>query len=179
MKMKTTVAGVVVVGALASMGALPAAGQAVWEESAFPGGMEFRLRNAEGAAIVLQCLDQGIGAGFALPAPLGATERASVRAVPGRRRNVAVTSLTDRVIKVDRSRGLDFVLDLLRTSARLDLRISDQQASFDVLGSESIVHRCGQQEAPLRLPPTPINLSFATSLQPSTPAPATGQGGRQ
>lgn len=177
--MKTMVAAVVVVGALASTGALPAAAQAVWEENAFEGGMEFRLRNAEGAAIALQCLDQGIGAGFALPAPLGATERASVRAVPGRRRHVAVTTLADRVLRVDSSRGLDFVLDLLRTSARLDLQVSGQQVSFDVFGSESIVHRCLQKEAPLRSPPTPINLSFATSLQPSTPAPATRQGGRE
>ena len=175
--MKTIVAAVVV-GTLASTGALPAAGQAEWEESAFQGGVEFRLRNAEGAAIVLQCLDQGIGAGFTLPAPVGATERASVRAVPGQRRNVAVKPLTNRVIRVDSSRGLDFVLDMLWTSARLDLRVSGQQASFDVFGSESIVHRCRQKEVPLRSPPTPINLSFVTSLQPSTPAPATRQGGR-
>ena len=176
--MKIRITTLVLFDVLAAFAVASAGGQAQWNERAVQDGMEFRLRNAEGAAIVLQCLDQGIGAGFALPSPLGATERASVRAVPGRRRNVAVTPLADRVIRIDRSRGLDFVLDLLRTSVRLDLRVSDQQASFEVFGSESIVHRCRQKEAPLRSPPTPINLSFATSLQPSTPAAATRQGGR-
>ena len=164
--MKRTIAAVVA-GVLATLVAMPAAaGQAVWEETSIEqGGVQFRLSNHEGAAILLQCLAQGIGAAFGLPAPLGPTERALVHAVPGGRRNVAVTPLAERVVRIDRSGELDFVLDLLRTSARLVLRISDQQASFDVFGSESIVHRCRGQDAPLRAPPTPINLSFRTSLQ--------------
>jgi len=52
------------------------------------------------------------------PATVALCLAAMVRAVPGRRRNVAVTPLADRAIGVDSSRGLDFALDLLRTSAR-------------------------------------------------------------
>ena len=56
---------VVLVGSIWTLGPVAAAGQVEWEESTVPGGMQFSLRNAEGAAIVLQCVDQGIGVGFA------------------------------------------------------------------------------------------------------------------
>lgn len=80
--MKSSIAAAVMVGSIATLGPAAAAGQAAWEESTFPGGMQFHLRNAEGAAIVLECVDQGIRVGFAFAAPLLATERSPCAPFP-------------------------------------------------------------------------------------------------
>ena len=62
--MKRTIAAVVA-GVLATLVAMPAAaGQAVWEETPIEqGGVQFRLSNHEGAAILLQCLPRGSARG--------------------------------------------------------------------------------------------------------------------
>ena len=143
--MKSNITAVVLVGSIATLGPVAAAGQAAWEESTIPGGMQFRLRNAEGAAIVLQCVDQGIGVGFAFAEPIRETARVLLRAVPGERLYAGVTPTDERAIRVEGYRGLDFVLSTLRTKARILARASNQQASFDVFGSESVVHQCLRQ----------------------------------
>lgn len=158
--MKRTMAAIVA-WALATLVAGPAAGQAVWEESAHAGGMEFQLRNDQGAAIVLQCLAHGIGVGVAFAESLEAPVRMSVRAIPGERENFAVTPVAANVLQIDGSRGLDFLLNNLRTVSRIAVRVSGRQASFDVFGSESVVQQCLlQQEDVFRGPSPAIGLSF-------------------
>lgn len=143
--MKSSIAAAVMVGSIATLGPAAAAGQAAWEESTFPGGMQFHLRNAEGAAIVLECVDQGIRVGFAFAAPLLATERVALRAVPGERLYAGVTRVDERAIRVEGHRGLDFVLKTLRTKARILVRASNHRASFDIFGSEVVVQQCLRQ----------------------------------
>ena len=159
--MKTFLGTVVLSGALATMHAVPAAGQAVWDEAVYEDGVEFQLRNDEGAAIVLQCLAHGIGAGVAFGEPIEGPSRLSIRAIPGERRNIAVTPVAVNVVQIDGSRGRDFLLNNLRTVARIAVRISGRQASWDVFGSDSVVSRClQQQEDVFRGPGPAISLSF-------------------
>ena len=80
---------VVLLGALATLGAVPAAGQAQWNVTDVEGGKEFRLFHESGAAILLQCLTRGTGAAIQLAEPVEA-RRVAMRGIPGGRRNVAV-----------------------------------------------------------------------------------------
>ena len=159
--MRANIAALVVVGSISMPGSVSAAGQAVWDESVHEGGVELRLRNAEGAAIVLQCLAHGIGVGVAFAEPLEGPARMSMRAIPGERHNFAVTPVAANVVQIDGTRGLDFLLNNLRSVSRIAVRISGRQASFDVFGSESVVQRCLQhQEDVFRGPSPAIGLSF-------------------
>ena len=56
MMVKRMVTALVLLGALATLGAVPAAGQAQWNVTDVEGGKEFRLFHESGAAILLQCL---------------------------------------------------------------------------------------------------------------------------
>ncbi len=53
MTMKSTVTAMVLLGALATLGAVPVAGQAQWNETDVEGGKEFRLFTEAGDSILL------------------------------------------------------------------------------------------------------------------------------
>ncbi len=145
--MKTTITAIAMLGALATIGAGPAAAQAQWDSRDLAGGgKEFQLRNDEGAVIILACLVNGQAAAFGFPEPIRPTERATVRGVPGGRENVAVTPVNDRVLQIAGGRGLDFTFDLLRESTRISVRASGESTSFEVFGSTSIISECLNQE---------------------------------
>ncbi len=139
------------VAVLGTVGTVPAAAQAQWDESRLESGtVEFRLRNDDGAAIVLGCRVNGVYTGFEFPEPLEDTERATLRGIPGDRQNVAVARVNERAFRVT-GRGIDETLRLLRTSSRLNVRLAGESADFEVFGSRSTVLGClARQEA---LPP--------------------------
>jgi hypothetical protein len=136
--------------ALVAAGAVPAAAQPAWSTTELGGGSaQFQLANDEGASIILVCELRGVNGGFEFPAPVDATERATLRAVPGERQNVAVTPVSDRLFQLTGGRGVDTLLRLLRTTANLYVRLSGEQAAFEVFGSDSIVSECLQRQEPL------------------------------
>ncbi len=139
------------VAALGAVGTLTAAGQVPqWDRRALDGGaVEFRLQNDEGAAIILACHRQGVSAGFEFPSPLEDTERATIRGIPGELQNVAVSRVSDRVVSVTSVQGLDAMLRLLRNTARLQVRVAGERASFNIFGSNTVVSECleGQEDA--------------------------------
>ena len=141
---------IAVVVALVAAGAAPAAAQPAWSTTELGGGSaQFQLANEDGASIILVCELRGVNAGFEFPAPVDATERATLRAVPGERQNVAVAPVSDRLFQVTGGRGVDTLLRLLRTTANLYVRLSGEQAAFAVYGSDSIVSECLQRQEPL------------------------------
>ncbi len=141
---------IAVVVALVAAGAAPAAAQPAWSTTELGGGSaQFQLANEDGASIILVCELRGVNAGFEFPAPVDATERATLRAVPGERQNVAVAPVSDRLFQVTGGRGVDTLLRLLRTTANLYVRLSGEQAAFAVFGSDSIVSECLQRQEPL------------------------------
>ena len=143
---KTIVAVVVLVAA----GAAPAAAQPAWSTTELGGGSaQFQLANDEGASIILVCELRGVNGGFEFSAPVDATERATLRAVPGERQNVAVTPVSDRLFQLTGGRGVDTLLRLLRTTANLYVRLSGEEAAFQVFGSDSIVSECLERQEPL------------------------------
>ncbi len=148
--MKTTIAAI---GMSVAFGAAPAAGQAQWDAREIQGGTEFQLRNDDGATIILACVVQGVGVGFAFARPMERTERATVRGIPGARQNVAVAPVSDRIVQIAGARGLDFTLEALRTAANLSVRASGQRASFKVFGSHSIVSQCEERQEDPTLKP--------------------------
>ena len=144
--MKKVIAAVVVI---AAAGAAPAA-QPAWSTTELGGGSaQFQLANEDGASIILVCELRGVNAGFEFPVPVDATERATLRAVPGERQNVAVAPVSDRLFQLTGGRGVDTLLRLLRTTANLRVRLSGEQAAFAVFGSDSIVSECLQRQEPL------------------------------
>ena len=143
--MRKIIAAVVVI---AAAGAAPAA-QPAWSTTELGGGAQFQLANEDGASIILVCELRGVNAGFEFPAPVDATERATLRAVPGERQNVAVAPVSDRLFQLTGGRGVDTLLRLLRTTANLRVRLSGEQAAFAVFGSDSIVSECLQRQEPL------------------------------
>ena len=145
--MRKTVAAVVM---LVAAGAAPAAAQPAWSTTELGGGSaQFQLANDEGASIILVCELRGVNGGFEFPAPVDATERATLRAVPGERQNVAVTPVSDRLFQLTGGRGVDTLLRLLRTTANLYVRLSGEEAAFQVFGSDSVVSECLQRQEPL------------------------------
>ena len=111
------------------------------------GATEFRLRNDDGASVILGCQLNGVGMGFEFGEPIDETNRATVRGIPGERHNVAVNPNGDRMVVLAGGRGLDQTLNLLRTSARLSVRAGGGEATFEIFGSESVVNECiGQEE---------------------------------
>lgn len=148
--MKTTVAAIVALGLLATIGAAPAAGQAQWASMDVQGGgKQFQLNNDDGSAIVLLCLVNGQAVGFQFAEPLESTDRATVRGTPGGRENVQVAQVNERLLQVAGARGRDFTLDLLQSASRLSVRASGQDADFEIFGSESTVRECIEQQEEL------------------------------
>jgi hypothetical protein len=145
--MERTIAAVAVLGVLMTFGAVPAAGQQeLWEVCNLEGGgKEFQLLNGEGAAIILACRLQGMGAGFEFVEPIEPTQRAMVRGIPGARENVAVEPVSPYTVQVAGGRSLDFTLAMLRSASSLYVRASGQGASFKVFGSAAIVEQCLEQ----------------------------------
>ncbi len=145
--MRKTIAAVVV---LVAAGTAPAAAQPAWSTTDLGGGSaQFQLANDEGASIILVCELRGVNGGFEFPAPVDATERATLRAVPGERQNVAVTPVSDRLFQLTGGRGVDTLLRLLRTTANLYVRLSGEEAAFQVFGSDSVVSECLERQEPL------------------------------
>ena len=145
--MRKTIAAVVV---SVAAGTVPAAAQPAWSTTDLGGGSaQFQLANAEGASIILVCELRGVNGGFEFPAPVDATERATLRAVPGERQNVAVTPVSDRLFQLTGGRGVDTLLRLLRTTANLYVRLSGEEAAFQVFGSDSVVSECLERQEPL------------------------------
>ena len=144
--MRKTLATVVV---LVAVGAAPAGAQPAWETTDLGGGSaQFRLANDDGAALLLVCGLQGVNGGFEFAAPVDAAERATLRAVPGERQNVAVVPVSDRLFQLTGGRGIDTLLQMLRTTANLTVRLSGERAAFAVFGSDSIVSECLQRQEP-------------------------------
>jgi len=144
--MRTIITASTIFVALTTAGTTPIAGQPQWAERAIDNGVtEFRLSNDEGASVILVCSTQGLSAGFEFPTVLEATERASVRGIPGERQNIPVAPIGDRMLQIAGGRGLDFTLELLREAANLSVRAGGESASFEVFGSASIVAECVDQ----------------------------------
>ena len=153
--MKTVIAAI---GMSVAFGAVPAAGQAQWDAREIQGGVEFQLRNDDGAAIFLACVVRGVAVGFAFARPMERTERATVRGFPGARENIAVAPVNDHIVQIVGARGVDFALGVLRTAANLSVLASGQRAHFKIFGSDAIVSQCQErQEDPTGNP----NLSMA------------------
>lgn len=135
---------------LFAAGAAPTAAQPAWTTTELGGGSaQFQLTNEDGASLILVCELRGVNGGFEFPAPVDATERATLRAVPGERQNVAVTPINDRLFQLTGGRGVDTFLRLLRTTASLRVSLSGERAAFQVFGSDSIVSECLQRQEPL------------------------------
>lgn len=145
--MRSATAALAVIGVLATAGAVTAAGQQDrWEARNLEGGgKEFLLFNDDGAAIILACRLQGMGAGFAFAEPVDATNRAMVRGIPGARQNIFVDPVSDHTVQVAGGRGLDFTMAMLRTASSLYVRASGQASTFAVFGSATIVEQCLEQ----------------------------------
>ena len=134
---------------LVAVGAAPAGAQPAWETTDLGGGSaQFRLANDDGAALLLVCGLQGVNGGFEFAAPVDAAERATLRAVPGERQNVAVVPVSDSLFQLTGGRGIDTLLQMLRTTANLTVRLSGERAAFAVFGSDSIVSECLQRQEP-------------------------------
>ena len=145
--MRKIIAAVVV---LVAVGAVPAGAQPAWETTDLGGGSsQFQLANDDGASIILVCGLRGVNGGFEFAAPMDAAERATLRAVPGERQNVAVVPVSDRLFQLTGGRGIDTLLQMLRTTANLSVRLGGERAAFEVFGSDSIVSECLQRQEPL------------------------------
>ena len=125
------------------------AAQAAWHTTDLgDGGAEYRLSNDEGASLLLRCGRGVVVAGFEFPAPVNATGRALLRAIPGEQRNVAVRAVGKRLLQLTGATSLDAFLRLLSlpTTANLRVRAGGEQATFRVFGSDSIIRECRQRQ---------------------------------
>ena len=144
---KRTVTVFALLGLLATLGAVPAAGQAAWVENDVEGGKEFRLFTPAGDAIFLQCLTRGTGAALQFAQPVGSVRGVTMRGVPGGQRNVAVRSQAGGYfLAIASGSGRDFMFRMLRNAASLTVRVDDRELSFNVFGSDQIVSLCLQQQ---------------------------------
>ena len=87
--MKTRILALTLLNVLAACAVASAGGQAQRDERAVQGGVEFRLLNDEGTAVVLRCADQEVHAGFVFAEPIETPRGALVigrltRVEPGR-----------------------------------------------------------------------------------------------
>lgn len=147
MTIRSKVAALVLLGAFATLGAVPAAGQAPWVENDVEGGKEFRLFTAAGDAIFLQCLTRGTGAALQFAQPVASVRGVTMRGVPGGQRNIAVRWQSGGYfLAIASGPGRDFLFRLLRNAASINFRVGDRQLSFDVFGSDQIVSLCLQQQ---------------------------------
>ena len=145
---------IAVVAVLVAASGAPAA-QVAWNaEDLGGGGAEFRLGNAEGAAIVLVCQRTGVSAGFEFPTAPGLADSASIRGLPGgERQNVTIAPVNDHVLRLTSGRGLEGLLQLLQGAPILDVRAGGTRASFRVFGSAPVVRQClERQDEELRDP---------------------------
>ena len=151
--MKTRILVLAASHVLAVFAVASAGGQAQWTERAIQGGVEFRLLNDEGTAIVLRCADQEVHAGFAFTEPMEAARGALVigrgtHVEPGRflapsmRRSFPVAQVDDRTVQVASGPGLAFTLAMLRAGATIHVRTAGRRASFEVAGSDSMLAHC-------------------------------------
>lgn len=68
--MKTRILVLASLNLLAAFAVASAGGQTQWDEGAVQGGVEFRLLNDEGTAIVLRYTDREVHAAFAFTEPI-------------------------------------------------------------------------------------------------------------
>ena len=133
--------------AIGAFGAVPADGQAQWNETDVEGGKEFRLFTGAGDAIFLQCLTRGTGAALQFAQPVGSVRGVTMRGIPGGQRNVAVRwQAGGYFLAIASGPGRDFMFRMLRNAASLNVRAGDRELSFDVFGSDQIVSQCLQQQ---------------------------------
>lgn len=151
--MRVTIETMAVIGVLATVAAVPAVGQQErWDarDLQVEGGAkakEFRLHSdSGGSALVLQCLNQAVGAGFEFAESIEPTQRITVRGVPGPQRNIAVQPVGDRALRIASGRGRDFLLRMLSGAASVSVSASGQRLWFQVFGSDTIVSQCIQQQ---------------------------------
>ena len=146
-------AGFFVFGALVTFAGDSGAAHAQWNERAVQGGVEFRLLNDQGAAIVLLCTEQEMRVGFVFAEPIESAagallygETASVESgshlSPHVRQSFPVAQLDAQTVQVVSGRGLDFTLRLLGAATRVHLRSGGGRTSFEVSGSDSILTQC-------------------------------------
>ena len=142
-----------VFGVVATVAAVPAAGQPDrWDarDLAVEGGArakEFRLlSDSGGSMLILQCLNQAVGAGFAFAESVEPTQRVTVRGVPGPQRNIAVQPIGDRALRIASGRGRDFLLRMLSSASSVSVDASGKRVRFQVFGSDTIVSQCLQQQ---------------------------------
>lgn len=165
--MKTRILVLTVLNVLATFAVASAGGQAQWDERAVQGGVEFRLLNDKGAAIVLRCTDQGVHAEFMFAEPIEEARGALVRGQfakvgPGRvlpsgrilpsseHRFPVVAQVSDRTVQVVSGRGVASTLVLLANATNIRVRTAGRLASFEVAGSDSMLARCPRAEDWLR-----------------------------
>ena len=155
--MKTRILALTLLNVLAACAVASAGGQAQWDERAVQGGVEFRLLNDEGTAVVLRCADQEVHAGFVFTEPIETPGGALVigrltRVEPGRilppsmRRSFPVAQVDDRTVQIVSGPGLDFTLAMLRAAANIHVHTAGRRASFEVAGSDRILPHCPQAE---------------------------------
>ena len=133
-----------------ALGERAAGQQARWTPREIPGGMEFRLQNDAGAQIILECLPDGVAMGFRFPVGpfprFASIERLTVREIPGRQRNIAVSLRSNRswsLFEIVTARGRDSVFQMLRRAAWLSVRASPSETTaFEVFGSAAIATQC-------------------------------------
>ena len=162
-----------------ALGASPLA-QAEWDQiNLAPDGMEYRLRNADGATIILVCQTDGVLAGFEFPDSHNNPGRATVRAIPGQRENVAVTPVSDRVVRITGLAGTTMMLALLREAPRMHVRIDGASTFFRTGGSRHIVSGCFERQEDLPGGNTPAGVPPFQSLcfNSLTTGPCNPEGG--
>ena len=124
--MRVTIAAMAVFGVLLTVAAGPAGAQQQRWDAARPSGrwrqgLPFRLRNGEGAAIILQCLQQAVGAGFEFTEPIeltttpNASRCAAFRASGGTSRS---RRSSDRVFRVASGPGRRLPVAYARAAPR-------------------------------------------------------------
>ena len=172
---KRTVTVLTLLGALALLGAVPAAGQARWDETDVQGGKEFRLVNDAGATILLQCLTRGVGAAIQLAEPVESARRVAMRGIPGGRRNVAVRQQAGGYfLSISSGPGRDFMFRMLRNAASLSVR---RGRPGTVL--RRVRERPDRQPVPAAAGGRPAELTRRPSLSPASLTLARDPAGRQ
>ena len=185
--MKTRILVLTLLNVLAASAAASAGEPAQWDERPVQGGVEFRLLNDEGAAIVLRCADQEVHASFVFSEPIEAAKGALVIGQmagvepgrifpPHRRRNFPVAQLNDRTAQIVNGPGLDFTLAMLGAAANMHVRTAGRRASFEVAGSDSMLAQCpgavGRSPATFGWPRAPGHIGDALGPVPRDMSPS-------
>ena len=155
--MKTRILVLALLNVLEAFAVASAGGQAQWDQRAVQGGVEFRLLNDEGTAVVVRCADQDVHAAFVFTEPIETARGALVigrlaRVEPGRilppsmRRSFPVAQVNDWTVQIASGPGLDFTLAMLGAAATMHVHTAGRRASFEVAGSDRILPRCPRAE---------------------------------